>query len=50
VRTPPRWEDRTPGLTDNERRNEFVRALAVLVRVGQIDAARAVVAPGAVSC
>jgi hypothetical protein len=27
-----------------------VRALAGLVRVGQIDAARAVVEPGAVSC
>jgi hypothetical protein len=46
----PRWEDRKSGLTDNERSDEFVRALAGLVCVGQIDAARAVVAPGAVSC
>jgi hypothetical protein len=50
VRTLPRWEDRDAGLTDNERSDEFVRALAGLVCVGQIDAARAVVAPGAVSC
>jgi hypothetical protein len=45
-----RWEDRNSGLTDNERSDEFVRALAGLVCVGQIEAARAVVAPGAISC
>ena len=46
----PRWEDRKSGLTDNERSDELVRALAGLVCVGQIDAARAVVAPSAISC
>jgi hypothetical protein len=50
VRTLPRWEDRNSGLTDNERSDEFVRALAGLVCNGQIDAARAAVAPGALSC
>jgi hypothetical protein len=50
VRTLPRWEDRNAGLTDNERSDESGRALAGLVCVGQIDAARAVVAPGAVNC
>ena len=45
-----RWEDRNSGLTDNERSDEFVGALAGLVCVGQIDAARAVAAPGANSC
>ena len=50
VRTLPRWEDQDSGLTDNERSDEFARALTGLVCVGQIDAARAVVAPGAVSC
>jgi hypothetical protein len=50
VRTLPRWEDRNSGLTDNERSDEFVRALAGLVCVGQINAARAVVARGAISC
>jgi hypothetical protein len=50
VRTLPRWEHRNSGLTDIERSDEFVRALAGVVCVGQIDAARAGVAPGAVSC
>ena len=50
VRTLPRWEDRNSGLTEDERSDAFVRALAGLVCVGQIDAARAVVAPGAISC
>jgi hypothetical protein len=45
-----RWEDRNSGLTENERSDEFVRALAGLVCVGQIGAARAVVAPDVVSC
>jgi len=43
-------EDRNSGLTDNEPSEEFVRALAGLVCVGRLDAARAVVAPGAISC
>ena len=46
VRTLPRWAVRNSGLTDNERSDEFVRALSGLVCVGQIDAARAVAAPG----
>jgi hypothetical protein len=40
----------TQGLTDNDRSDAFARALARLACVGQIDAARAVFAPGAVSC
>jgi hypothetical protein len=50
VRTLSRREHRDSGLTDNERSDEFVRSLGGLVCVGQIDAARAVVAPGAVGC
>jgi hypothetical protein len=32
VRTLPRWEDRDSGLTDNERSDEFARALAPRLR------------------